>query len=74
MATRIEEASGAASVDQSSEVVTLVQEVAEESEAAAAAEQQLGICPGRTSARIAIGVVVRREGENPLTETGPLGG
>jgi hypothetical protein len=73
MATRIEEASGAASVDQSSEADTLVQEVAEESEEAAAAEQRLGICPGRTSAGIAIGVVVRREGENPLTETGPLG-
>jgi hypothetical protein len=73
MATRIEEASGSASVDQSSEVDTLVQEVAEESEEVAAAEQELGICPGRTSARISIGVVVRREGENPLTETGPLG-
>ena len=72
MATRIEEASGAASVDQSSEAVTLVQEVADESEEAAAAEQRLGVCPGRTSARISIGVVVRREGENPLTETGPL--
>jgi hypothetical protein len=73
MATRIEEASGAASVDQSSEVDTLVQEVAEESEEAAAAERQLGICEGETSARISIGVVVRREGENPLTETGTLG-
>ena len=72
MATRIEEASGAASVDQSSEAVTLVQEVAEEGEEAAAAERQLGICPGRTSTRISTGVVVRREGENPLTETGPL--
>jgi hypothetical protein len=74
MATRIEEASGAASVDQSSEVETLVQEVAEESEEAAAAERQLGVCPGETSARISIGVVVRRRGENPLTETGTLDG
>jgi hypothetical protein len=74
MATRIEEASGAASVDQSSEVETLVQEVSDESEEAAAAEQRLGVCPARTSARISIGAVVRRRGENPLTETGPLGG
>jgi hypothetical protein len=72
MATRLEEASGAASVDQSSEVETLVQEVAEESERAAAVEQRLGVCPGRTSARISVGVVVRQRGENPLTETGPL--
>jgi hypothetical protein len=74
MATRIEEASGSASVDQSSEVETLVQEVSDEAEEAPAAEQRLGVCPGRTSARISIGAVVRRRGENPLTETGPLGG
>jgi hypothetical protein len=74
MATRTEEASGAASVDQSSEVQTLVQEVADESERAAAVEQRLGVCPGETSARISVGVVVRRRGENPLTETGPLDG
>lgn len=73
VATRVQEASGAASVDQSSEVEALVEEVAQLADRAAAAEQDLGICPGRRSSKVSIGTVIRRRGENPLTETGTLG-
>jgi hypothetical protein len=72
-ATRAQEASGAASVDQSSEVEALVEEIAQLADRAAAAEQSVGICPARTSAKVSIGTVIRRRGENPLTETGTLG-
>lgn len=73
VATRAQEAAGAASVDQSSEVDALVMEIGQLAVQAAEAEQRLGICLGRTSARVSIGTVIRRTGENPLTETGTLG-
>ncbi len=73
IAARSQEAAGSASVDQSSEVIALVQEISEITDRAAAAEQSLGICPERTSVRVSIGTVIRRTGENPLTETGTLG-
>lgn len=73
VSTRAQEAAGAASVDQSPEVDALVVEIGELADQAAAAERRLGVCPGRTSARVSIGTVVRRKGENPLTETGTLG-
>ena len=71
--TRSQEAAGAASVDQASEVEALVVELGQLGEQAAEAERRLGACPGRTSARVSIGTVSRRTGENPLTETGTLG-
>ena len=70
---RAQEAAGAASVDQSSEVDALVQEIEQLAQQAAQREQQLGICLGRTSGRVSIGTVIRRTGENPLTQTGTLG-
>ena len=73
VSTRSQEAAGAASVDQSSEVDALVVEIGQLAAEAAQAEQRLGICPGRTSARVSVGTVIRRKGENPLTETGTLG-
>jgi hypothetical protein len=71
--TRAQEASAAASVDQSPEVDALVEEIGELATQAAQIEQRLGICPGRSSSRISIGTVIQRKGENPLTETGTLG-
>jgi hypothetical protein len=71
--TRAQQASAAASVDQSPEVDALVEEIGELSTQAAELEQRLAICPGRSSFRISIGTVIRRKGENPLTETGTLG-
>ena len=73
IATRSQEAAAAASVDQSPEVAALVEEIGQLAAQAAAGEQRLGICPGRTSFRISIGTVIGRKGENPLTQTGTLG-
>jgi hypothetical protein len=71
--TRAEEAAGASSVEQSSEVEALVVEIAELAEQAAEAGERLGVCTGETSFRISVGTVIRRTGENPLTEVGTLG-
>jgi hypothetical protein len=70
--TRVQEAAAAASVDQSPEVEALIDEISQLAAQAVESEQRLGICPGRTSFRISIGTVIRRKGENPLTETGTL--
>jgi hypothetical protein len=73
VSTRAQEAAGASSVDQSSEVEALIAEIGQLAEQAAEAERRLGICPEGTSFRVSVGTVIRRTGENPLTETGTLG-
>jgi hypothetical protein len=73
VSTRAQEAAGAASVEQSSEVEALILEIGQLAEQAAEAGERLGVCTGQASFRVSIGTVIRRTGENPLTETGTLG-
>jgi hypothetical protein len=73
VSTRGQEAAGAASVEQSPEVEALVAEISQLAVQAAEAQERARICPDRSSARVSIGTVIRRTGENPLTATGTLG-
>lgn len=69
---KLEQASGAASVEQDPEVSALIAEVVEGTRAVAAEERALGVCAGTRSAEQTIGREVARTRENPLTQTGPL--
>jgi hypothetical protein len=66
------ELESAASVEQIQELEIQLAEIVAATEDIAAAERELGICPGKTSARQAVGVQILRTRPNPLTETGGL--
>jgi hypothetical protein len=66
------ELESAASVEQVQEMEIQLAEIVAASVDIAAAERELGICPGKTSARQALGVQILRTRPNPLTETGGL--
>jgi hypothetical protein len=74
LGVNLEELQTAAAVDQGQEIVTLIDEAGRLAEQMTESEQALGICPGDTSARVAIAASLRRSRPNPLSETGPLGG
>jgi hypothetical protein len=66
------ELESAASVEQAQEIEIQLAEIVAASVDIAAAEREIGICPGKTSARHALGVQVMRTRPNPLTESGGL--
>jgi hypothetical protein len=70
---RLQEAQGAASTEQDPTVVALISEIDMLTRDVARNEQTLGVCAGRTSARIAISELLERTVPNPLEETGELG-
>jgi hypothetical protein len=72
IATKLEQAVAAASVEQGSEVDILVVEIRRLVQDAIPHERHLGVCTGRSSLRTSIAAAVKRTRENPLTETGPL--
>lgn len=72
LGVRLEAVEAAASVEQEPEVLALFDEIESDTDAIAATEATLGICPVQTTARLSIAAVLRRTRENPLTETGPL--
>jgi hypothetical protein len=71
---KLQELQTAAAVEQDQEIAILIEEAVRLAEQMAGIERALGICPGDTSARVAIAASLRRSRQNPLTETGPLDG
>lgn len=69
---RLDQVETAAAVEQDPEVITLFEEIDNDTAAIADVEQELGICAGRDSARQSISAVLRRTRPNPLTVTGEL--
>jgi hypothetical protein len=74
LAVNLQELQTAAAVEQGQEIAALIDEAARVAEQMTASENALGICPGDTSARVAIAASLRRSRPNPLSETGPLDG
>jgi hypothetical protein len=74
LAVNLQELQTAAAVEQGQEIEILIDEAARVAEQMAESERALGICPGDTSARVAIAASLRRSRPNPLSETGPLDG
>jgi hypothetical protein len=74
LGVNLEELQTAAAVEQGQEIVILIDEAARVAEQMTESERALGICPGDTSARVAIAASLRRSRPNPLSETGPLDG
>lgn len=74
LGVNLEQLQTAAAVEQGQEIAILIGETEKVADQTEALEQALGICPGDTGARVAIGASLRRSRPNPLTETGPLNG
>jgi hypothetical protein len=72
ISVKLEQVSGAASVEQDTEVEALIVETRALVREAIRHERALGVCPGKTSTRTSIAAAIVRTRENPLTETGPL--
>jgi hypothetical protein len=69
----MDQVESAASVEDDQEVIVLLDEIGVLTREMADHERALGICPGKTSARVSISAMLRRTRPNPLTETGTLG-
>ena len=72
ISVKLEQVSGAASVEHQPEVEALLVEIRRLVQDAIEQERALGVCEGKTSTRTSIAAAIVRTRENPLTETGPL--